>query len=195
MSAGAMPDAQALAATRVPVLLDAAQALGAIPVDVAALGCAFYAASGQKWLCGPEGSGCLYVRPERLEELLIPWPGYGSVADPGLALELEPAEGVKRLDHGFPGGLRSAWALASLEVLGRAGWSWIHDRGASLAAWLAERLTDLGLEVRDRDRSTLVSWRVEDAAAEVQRLAARAFVVRSIPAFDLVRVSDGAWSP
>ena len=79
-------------------------------------------------------------------------------------------------------------------MLGRAGWSWIHDRGASLAAWLAERLTELGLEVRDRDRSTLVSWRVEDAAAEVERLAARAFVVRSIPAFGLVRASVGAWS-
>ena len=40
-------------ASTCPVLLDGAQGVGAMPVDVAALGCAFYAGSGQKWLCGP----------------------------------------------------------------------------------------------------------------------------------------------
>ncbi len=191
---GRVADVPALVATGVPVLLDAAQALGAVPVDVRALGCDFYAASGQKWLCGPEGSGCLYVRPERLDELLVPWPGYGSIADPERALDFEQAEGVARLDHGFPTGIRSAWAVSSLEVLTEAGWDWVHERAASLAVRLAERLTELGLEVRDRGHSTLVSWRAEDPQAEVERLAARGFVVRSIPAFGLVRASVGAWS-
>jgi selenocysteine lyase/cysteine desulfurase len=191
---GKVVDTQALEATDVPVLLDAAQALGAVPVDVHALGCDFYAASGQKWLCGPEGSGCLFVRPERLEELLVPWPGYGSLADPQRALELEPAEGVKRLDHGFPTGMRSAWALASLGLFGSVGWDWIHERAASLAAWLAECLRDSGLEVGDRGRSTLVSWSAKDPQEEVERLAAERFVVRSIPAFGVIRASVGAWS-
>ena len=191
---GRVADTQALAASGPPVLLDAAQALGAVPVDVRALGCDFYAASGQKWLCGPEGSGCLYVRPDRLEELLIPWPGYGSLADPQQALELAPAEGVRRLDHGFPAGLRSAWALASLGVFEHAGWDWVHERAASLAAGLAERLADRGLVVGPRGRSTLVSWAADDVQAEVERLAANAAVVRSIPAFGLVRASVGAWS-
>ena len=62
---GQVVDARSLAATGVPVLLDGAQGLGAVPVDVSALGCQFYAASGQKWLCGPEGSGCLFVSSER----------------------------------------------------------------------------------------------------------------------------------
>ena len=51
---GEVVDCEALAATGAPVLLDGAQGLGAVPVDVASLGCDFYAASGQKWLCGPE---------------------------------------------------------------------------------------------------------------------------------------------
>jgi selenocysteine lyase/cysteine desulfurase len=191
---GRVADTDALAATGVPVLLDAAQALGAVPVDVRALGCDFYAASGQKWLCGPEGSGCLYVRPERLEELLIPWPGYGSLADPQNALELDPAEGAPRLDHGFPTGMRSIWALASLELFAETGWAWIHDRAASLAAWLAGRLAESGLRVWPRGRSTLVSWEAEDPAAEVERLGRHGFVVRSIPQFGLVRASVGGWS-
>jgi len=191
---GRVVDAQALAGTGVPVLLDAAQALGAVPVDVRALGCDFYAASGQKWLCGPEGSGCLFVREDRLDELLVPWPGYGSLADPEHALELLPAAGVARFDHGFPAGVRCAWALASLQALGEAGWEWIHERAASLAAGLAARLADQGLDVWPRGRSTLVAWNVPDAEAEVQRMASAGFIVRSIPAFGLVRASVGAWS-
>ena len=191
---GRVADVPAFVGTGVPVLLDAAQALGAIPVDVRALGCDFYAASGQKWLCGPEGSGCLFVRADRLDQLLVPWPGYSSVVDPEHALEFEPAEGAARLDHGFPPGMRSAWALASLEVLAEPGWDWVHDRSSALAARLAERLAEHGLEVAPRGRSTLVSWTTRDAAEDVTRLAAQGMVLRSIPGRGLVRASVGAWS-
>lgn len=191
---GEVADVPALVATGVPVLLDAAQGLGAVPVDVRELGCDFYAASGQKWLCGPEGSGCLYVRAERLDDLLVPWPGYASLADAGNALQSDWAEGVARLDHGFPAGIRSTWALASLGVFEAAGWDWVHDRAATLAARLAERLTERGLTVRPRGPSTLVSWHAEDPQAEVERLAGEGVIVRSIPAFGVVRASVGAWS-
>ena len=191
---GQVADLAAIRAAGAPVLLDAAQALGAIPVDVHALGCDYYAASGQKWLCGPEGSGCLFVRRERLDELLVPWPGYSSVADPEDALDFEPCEDAKRFDHGFPTGYRSEWALASLGVFERAGWAWVHERAATLAASFAERLRERGLEVQPRGSSTLVSWRAEDPAGEVERFAAEGLVVRSIPALGLVRASAGAWS-
>jgi L-cysteine/cystine lyase len=191
---GRIVDHEALAQTGVPVLLDAAQGVGAVPVDVDALGCAFYAGSGQKWLCGPEGSGSLFVRADQLEQLTVPWPGYSSLADAQQALISPPAEGVARLDHGFPPGMRSAWALASLEVLESAGWEWVHRRAAELAAWLADELAERGLEVGPRGGSTLVSYRAADADAEVQRLAEAGFVVRSIPSHSYVRVSVGAWS-
>ncbi|MGI8712505.1 MAG: aminotransferase class V-fold PLP-dependent enzyme [Solirubrobacteraceae bacterium] len=191
---GQVVDTAALTATGVPVLLDAAQSIGAVPADVDALGCAFYAGSGQKWLCGPEGSGALYVRRDMLDELETPWPGYMSVADPKDALDSPPAADAARLDHGFPTGMRSAWALASLGVLEAAGWEWVHERAADLAAGLAAQLADRGLEVGPRGRSTLVAWKAQDAEAEVARLAAAGFVVRSIPSHGLVRVSVGAWS-
>jgi L-cysteine/cystine lyase len=191
---GRVIDHERLRATAVPVLLDAAQGVGAVPVDLEALGCAFYAGSGQKWLCGPEGSGCLYVRRDQRSELNVPWPGYGSLADASDALNSGPAETAARFDHGFPPGMRSAWALASLGVLEAAGWEWVHTRAAGLAADLAEALAERGLEVGPRGNSTLVSWRVDDAEAEVSRLAGRGFVLRSIPSHSYIRASVGAWS-
>jgi selenocysteine lyase/cysteine desulfurase len=191
---GKIADVPALVATGVPVLLDGAQGLGAIPVDVRALGCDFYAASGQKWLCGPEGSGCLYVRPERLDELEPPWPGYATLSDHDDILGSPLAESTSRLDNRFPSAVRSTWALASLRVLEQAGWEWLHGRAAELAVQLAARLSERGLRVAPRGRSTLVSWSVADPEQEVQRLAAAGLVVRSIPIGGLMRASLGAWS-
>jgi L-cysteine/cystine lyase len=197
-ASGRVADTAALAAGDVPVLLDAAQALGAIPVDVRSMGCDFYACSGQKWLCGPEGSGCLFVRPERLDDLLIPWPGYGSLADAARPLEFEPADGAARFDHGSPSGVRSSWALASLGVFEQAGWSWVHERAVQLADRLAGSLAARGLEVLARGKSTLVSWKAppgRDPAEEVERLASAGIVVRSVPSFGgVLRASVGAWS-
>ncbi len=191
---GRVVDHEALAQTGVPVLLDAAQGIGAVRVSVSELGCAFYAASGQKWLCGPEGSGCLYVREDQLDQLSVPWPGYGSLADARNPLTSGPADHAARFDHGFPPGMRSVWALASIAVLESAGWDWVHTRAADLAERLAAKLAERGLDVGPRGRSTLVSWKTADADGEVTRLADEGFVVRSIPSHNYVRVSVGAWS-
>ena len=77
-----------------------------------------------------------------------------------------------------------------------AGWEWVHDRAADLAAGLADSLAERGLEVGPRGRSTLVAWkpRADDLDAEVARLAEAGFVVRSIPSHGLIRASVGAWS-
>lgn len=191
---GRVVDAPALAATGVPVLLDGAQGLGAIPVDVRALGVDFYAASGQKWLCGPTGSGCLFVKRERIDELLAPWPGYGSLADPQNPLSSGPAQGAARFDVGFPTGIRSAWALASLDLFDEAGWDWVHERARTLAGQLADALAERGLEVSPRGSTTLVSWHAEDSEGQVERLREQGVVVRHLPGRGLIRASAGAWS-
>jgi L-cysteine/cystine lyase len=191
---GRLVDAPALAESGVPVVLDGAQGLGAVPVDVRALRCDFYAASGQKWLCGPTGSGYLFVNRERLDDLEVPWPGYGSLADPQNPLSSEPCEGARRFDLGFPAGIRSAWALASLDLFDEAGWEWVHERARMRAGRLADALAGRGLEVLPRGPTTLVSWRSTDPEEEVERLAQEGVIVRHLPGRGLIRASAGAWS-
>src|SRR5918997_570030 len=58
------------------VLLDGAQGVGAVPIDLAEGGCDFYAGSGQKWLCGPVGSGMLWVAPQWSDRLPARGPTY-----------------------------------------------------------------------------------------------------------------------
>ena len=49
----------------VDTLVDAAHAPGQVPVDVSAVGAAYWTADGHKWLCGPKVSGVLAVRADR----------------------------------------------------------------------------------------------------------------------------------
>lgn len=51
------------------LLVDGAQSAGQIPLDLHALGVDAYAMPGQKWLCGPEATGFLYVRRDRFADV------------------------------------------------------------------------------------------------------------------------------
>jgi L-cysteine/cystine lyase len=158
---------------------------------MSALGCDFYAASGQKWLCGPNGLGYLYARAEHAARLIPAWPGYPSLTDATKALELELQPDARRLSIGFPAPHHVAWALAALDVLEAAGWAAVHERAATLAADLADRL---GERAQPRASSTLVAWAVADPEAEVERLSAAGFAIRDLPGRGTVRASVGAWS-
>ena len=191
---GRVLDHEALRATGVATVLDGAQGLGAVALDVRELGCDFYAAAGQKWLCGPDGSGYLYVRRETAEALDPPWPNYMSLADATRASDLDVHEGARRFDMGVPPPPASAWALAAAGLLAEFGWDRLTERATALAAGLAAMLAERGAEVAPRGSSTLVSWRSGDAEADVARLAEQGFVVRNLPGLGLVRASVAAWS-
>jgi len=191
---GRVVDVPALAATDALVLLDGAQGLGAIPVDVRALGCDFYAASGQKWLCGPNGLGYLYVRAELAPTLSAPWPGYPTVADNADPFEPELYGDARRFDIGFPPAEHAAWALASLDVLEGAGLAAVQARAIGLAARFADGLRERGIGVASRGDSTLVSFKAGDPLATVERLRGEGIVLRNIPASPYVRASVGGWT-
>lgn len=183
-----------LAHVGVPVLLDGAQGLGAVPVDVTALGCAAYAASGQKWLCGPDGIGCLYVSPALRERLSPARMAYGGFADTSAGLDGPLHDDCRPFDTPALSAEAQAFALASLDVLEQAGWDAVHERATGLAARLADELAARGFAVSPRGRTTLVSWHSDAAEADRDRLGAEQIVVRNLPPRPLLRASVGAWN-
>jgi L-cysteine/cystine lyase len=183
-----------LAQVEVPVVYDGAQAVGAVPLDVGRLGCAAYAGSGQKWLCGPEGMGMLYVSPRFRDQLAPLMRSYVSYVDAGAGLEAELHPDARRYDVPVISGFTLAGAMAAFEVLDRAGWDAVHERAATLAGTLADALRERGHDVPGRDRTTLVAWRNPDAETESARLGQAGIVIRHLPGGGLLRASVGAWN-
>ena len=82
------------------LLLDGCQAVPRLPVDVAAIGCDFYAFSGHK-LYGPTGIGCLWGRNELLNAM-PPWQGGGSMIDRVTFAETTYLDAPMRFEAGTP---------------------------------------------------------------------------------------------
>lgn len=183
-----------LAEVEVPVLLDGAQGSGAVPVDVAKLNCAAYAAAGQKWLCGADGTGMLYVAPRWRERIRPIAPSYVSFEDTTRELESPYKPDARRYDTPSLSRELTALSLAALEVLERHGLEAILARGIEQAATLARRLEEAGHTVAPRGESTLVAWEDADPEATRDRLGAEGIVIRNLPGRPLLRASVGAWN-
>ena len=190
----APPELAEVAASGVTVVLDGAQGVGAVPVDIAALGCHAYAGSGQKWCCGPDGAGLLYVSPALRERLPVDRRSYATLADPAAGLDAVLHPDGRRFDSAALSTEAATFALASLDVLGGFGWAAVHERAGGLATELAERLAAAGHEVVARDRTTLVSWVSADPAGQKAQLASAGVIVRDLPGVPWLRASVGAWS-
>jgi L-cysteine/cystine lyase len=183
-----------LAQLEVPVVLDGAQGVGAIEVDVLALGCDAYAGAGQKWLCGPDGTGMLYVSPGLRERLAVTRRGYPNLADPDAGLDARLHEDARRLDSLALSAETLACALAAIRVLEAAGWPAVHSRARALAGHLAGLLAERGREPAPRGDTTLVSFSSPDPPEDAARLAGRGIIVRNIPGRPWLRASVGAWN-
>jgi selenocysteine lyase/cysteine desulfurase len=184
----------ALAEVGVPVILDGAQGIGAVPVDVVKLNCAAYAASGQKWLCGADGTGSLYVAPAFRERVRAIAPAYTGFEDASRGLESPLKADARRYDTPSLAREVVAFSLASLNVLRDAGLAAVLARGPVLAGQLAERLADRGRTVGPRAHTTLVSWEDSDPEATRDRLREAGIIVRNLPGTPYLRASVGAWS-
>jgi selenocysteine lyase/cysteine desulfurase len=185
---------EGLADVDVPVLLDGAQGVGAVPTDVTALGCAFYAGSGQKWLCGPVGTGMLWIAPDWRDRLAPVGSTYINLADPASALDSAPHPEARRHDTPAIAPETSAAAVAGHDVLAAHGWRAVHARAAQLATLLAEWLVEAGRTVAPRDATTLVAWEDSNPETTRERIAEKGVVVRNLPGTPYLRASVGAWN-
>ena len=65
----------------IDTLVDGAHAPGMVPVDVDGLGAAYWTGNGHKWLCGPKGTGVLWVRDDRRDRIHPLVVSHGANAD------------------------------------------------------------------------------------------------------------------
>ena len=185
------------------VLVDGAQAAGAIPVNVRDLGADLYAVPAQKWLLGPEGLGALWVAHELLERERA----HSTFASYN-TFETSDSRGNRTLQSdarrfqvvGFhrPSVVGMARAIGWLTMY--VGLDFVHRRGAEMAGYAADQLAGIeGVDVlTPRDRMAgLISFRIRgwEIEAALQQLEARTFAIaRTIPMVDAIRISVGFWT-
>ena len=174
-------------ASGLPLLVDGAQSAGAIQVDARPFD--FYTVSAQKWLCGPEPTGALYVRdPERLR---IAAPGYTAQTAYEPSGAFTPKDGAARFDTGWIG----FPVLAGLVTALGTHPEWRYERAAETAARCRELLADRVEVLTPPGHSTLVTFRPPGDPTElVAQLFARGVVVRELPGRNMVRASCGWWT-
>jgi L-cysteine/cystine lyase len=184
-----LPVHELRASTGLPILVDGAQSVGAMPVDAGGLD--FYTVSGQKWLCGPEGTGALVVADP--DGLRCGRPSYLSQDGYEQDGAFVQKAGAARFDPNVTPSAHTAGLRAAIA----ARHDWAYDRAAELAERFRTRLADAGLDVVvPAERATLVSWRspAEGTAEVVAGLAEAGVIVRDLHGRGLVRASVGWWN-
>ena len=183
------------------VLVDGAQAAGAIPVNVRELGVDMYAIPAQKWLLGPEGLGALWVRRELLGQLESTFASYFTFESSDSRGNRTLAADAKRFqvtNYHRPSIVGMARAIGWLTMF--VGLDFVYRRGAEMAHRAADLLAAIdGVELlTPRDRMAgLISFRIRgwEIQAAMDELAARTFcIIRTLPAVDALRISVGFWT-
>jgi len=158
------------------VFVDGAQGAAHLAVDVAALGCDFYAFSGHK-LGGPMGIGALWARRELLEAMQ-PWQGGGEMIDDVLPERSTYAAVPHRFEAGTPNVAGAVGLGAALDYLESLGWEARESHEAMLVRYGLERLAAVrGL--------TLHGPREPD-----DRIAVFAFTLDGIHPHDIATILD-----
>ena len=127
--------------------VDGAQSAGHVQVDLGAIGCDSYATSGHKWLGAPHGTGVLYVRADRLDEV---WPtevgAYTGGPTPGGGLEYAPS--AVRFEPGTRNAPLVLGVGAAVALLDEIGMDRVETRARALGCALHTRLEAIdGVEV------------------------------------------------
>ena len=149
----------------VPVCVDGSQAAVHMPVDVAALGCDFYAVTGHK-LYGPSGSGAIFIRPERMAEMR-PFLGGGDMIREVGKDTVTWNDPPMKFEAGTPGIVQTIGMGAALEWMMDLGMEAIAAHEAGLRDYARERLDGLNwLNVQGQtpDKAAIFSFTLDGAA-------------------------------
>lgn len=178
------------------ILVDGAQAAGAVPVDPKALGVHAYAFPAQKWLLGPEGLGALWLDPAAMSRISPVFSGYETGTEHGWDGSVVMHPDARRFEASTQPEILLAGWTASLEWLAALGLPRVHAATADAAARCRSALAALPGIVLDPPRqsaSGLVAFRVPGIPADVAaaRLADAGVIVRPLPEPGGLRASCG----
>ncbi|HEU4557563.1 MAG TPA: aminotransferase class V-fold PLP-dependent enzyme [Longimicrobium sp.] len=153
-------------------VVDAIQALGCVPVDVRVAEIDVLACGGHKWLCGPFGTGFVYLRPglaERMEPRVVGWTAMAASANYAdcCAYRWEFVEGARRFEVATQPFQDAAGFVESMELLLETGVERIHAHVTALheplIGWLAAREdAQTVTELDPARRSGVFSFRIGD---------------------------------
>lgn len=184
----------------IPVLVDGAQSAGAVPINVKELDVDFYAIPMQKWLCGPDGTGALYVRKEALPYVTSTYVGYWS-AKHEENREWALNDNAQRFELGGRQTAALAGQSAVLDWLDQfVGFDWLYSRISDLHSYAWHELQKVpGLNmITPRPGATgLLSFTLKDKAEEevVKTLNEQHNInIRSISSLHALRVSTGFYN-
>jgi len=158
------------------VFADIIQAVGAVPVDVKALGIDFASSGTYKWLMGERGIGFLYVR-EDLQGTVLPTTRYGhrQVSNFNRAqLTWEPMPGAARYETGGIPVIMAAAVNAGIDYVNKCGLTNIRMHAQQLTDRLQKELPPLGYKPLTpiETQTPIVAFEVKDAAATTKILQA-----------------------
>lgn len=185
------------------VFFDGAHGPGMTMLDLKEIDCDFYASCGHKWMCGPKGTGFLYVRKEMLDIVQAHW--VGGYSDAGWDVTTDPPEfkgyvpTAHRYDFATQNAALYVGLAAAVDFLYHIGVANIVRRGNSLASLLQSELLKLGDRVEmltpleEQSKGCVVGFRLKNIAYDKfgEYAAKKGFRIRLVPESHLnsVRIS------
>lgn len=189
----------------IKVFVDGAHGTGMLNLNLKDLGCDYYASCCHKWLCGPKGTGYLYVKKEALNDLKAHYVGAGSdngwnVVNPPNPSMTGYANTAHRFDYGTQNASIWAGVDAAITMWENIGMDKIEARVKYLATHLQNSLLKFNSEYLEmltstepESRGAVVAFRLKNMEyTKFQTMASEAgFRVRVVPenGVNCIRVS------
>jgi len=184
------------------ILVDAAQSAGSIDPQIKEIDPDGYAMPGQKWMCGPEGTGSLWISESRLSWFEQTYVNYGSAMGgvDTVGGYFTPTPGAARFDRVatyFP--LIAGQKAATEWLMNDVGLDWAYARIKSLGELAHDTLSNVdGVDVITprQQMAGLVSFNLDGKTPDelVTALDERGFTLRTIHGPDCVRMATGFYN-
>jgi L-cysteine/cystine lyase len=181
-------------------IIDGAQGGGHVEVDFRALGVDVYCQAGQKWLCGPNSSGFMLLREDRLGDFRTSYLRSGTFDAAGY---VTPPPGAARYEMGESYGPAVAAFDCGLQWLrDDVGFKWLIVRNLSLGKRCLQglkKIKGITIGTPENNRSGLVCFNIPGMSPQAvsERVRERGHIIRFVdtrPSEPTARVSAAWWT-